>query len=200
VTRLISGAAAAAFLLLLSAVPAVAHAELEQSDPADGATISTPYKLTATFSEEFSADPHDSFIRVQNSTGAVVAEGGQSASDNTMMTADLPALDPGKYTVRWQTTTVDDNGVERGTFTFNVAAAIATDSPGSPLPTAGVTSTPTAGRPTASAPARTAAPTSSPTASGGQPAAGSTDVLLAIVLAVIVLAGLGGYLYMRSRR
>ncbi len=44
--------------------------------PADGETIQTPYRLTATFTEEF--DPERSFVRVQDATGAVVAEGGVS--------------------------------------------------------------------------------------------------------------------------
>ena len=47
--------------------PGLAHAELEESDPADGATITTPYTLTATFSEEF--DPDRSFIRVRGPAG-----------------------------------------------------------------------------------------------------------------------------------
>lgn len=124
---MITRAAAAALLPLLFSVSAVAaHAELEESDPTDGATIETPYVLTATFSEEFNADTEVSFIRVQDASGAVVATGGQSADDPTTMTVDLPALEPGEYTVRWQTTTKDDNGTERGTFTFNVPPAAPT--------------------------------------------------------------------------
>ena len=107
--------------MLLAPFRVLAHAELEESDPADGATITTPYTMTATFSEEF--DPDRSFIRVRGPSGDIVAEGGQDPDDPTMMTVDLPELPPGEYTAGWQTVTADDNGVEDGTFTFTVADA-----------------------------------------------------------------------------
>jgi methionine-rich copper-binding protein CopC len=201
VTRLFGGVVIAALLLLLSAGLALAHAELEESDPADGATITTPYTLTATFSEEFDPNPRRSFIRIVDSSGTRVAEGGVSSDDATMMVVELPELAPGLYEARWQTVTQDDNGVELGTFQFTVAEVSASPSPGSATPR------PTSSPPSASAPAPTAAPTNTrptpaPTPSGGngQPAASGADILLALVLAAIVLAGLGAYLYMRSRR
>lgn len=194
--RKITGAAAAALLMLLFSVSAVAaHAELEESDPADGATIETPYTLTATFSEEFNADPEVSFIRVQDASGAVVASGGQSPDDPTMMTADLPALEPGEYTVRWQTTTEDDNGTERGTFTFNVAAAATP----SPRPTA----TPAASAPPsapASSPSAAPTPTATPNGSNGATTGGSNDVLLALIIGLVVIGAIAAFLFSRSRR
>jgi len=110
--------------LIAFALPtiALAHAHLEESDPAAGATLTTtPYTLTATFSEEI--DPEASSLVVERPDGSAVVEGGVSADDPTMMTAELPLLEPGEYVVRWTTVTPDDNGVERGTYTFNVAAA-----------------------------------------------------------------------------
>lgn len=187
----ITGAAAAALMLLLFSVSAVAaHAELEESDPADGATIEAPYTLTATFSEEFAADPEISFMRVQDASGAVVASGGQSADDPTMMTVDLPELEPGEYTVRWQTTTEDDNGTERGTFTFKVAAA-ATPSPAA-------TATPAASAPAASP---TAAPTPTATPGGaGQSTAGGSDVLIALIIGLVIIGAIAAFLFARQRR
>jgi copper resistance protein C len=117
----------AALASLAIAGVVLAHAELESSDPADGATITTPYTLTATFSEEI--DIERSTLIVENSAGAQVAAGTVNADDHTVMTAELPALPDGVYTVRWTSVTPDDNGIERGTFTFNVASA-----PGSPTP------------------------------------------------------------------
>ena len=176
-TRPIRGAAVAVFLLVLAAVPAFAHAELEESDPQDGAIITTPYTLTASFSEEF--DPQRSFIRVENVSGDVVAEGEQDVNEPLVMTADLPTLPPGEYTVRWQTTTPDDNGVERGTFTFDVAAA----------PTQSATQSPTS------------APAPAPTQRGGAGLSGSgNDILVALLVGLVLLGGIGAYLYMRSRR
>jgi len=173
-----SAPVAAVFLLLLSVSSVAAHAELVSSDPSDGATIETPYTVTATFSEEFSADPEISFLRVQDAAGDTVASGGQSADDPLMMIVDVPALDPGVYTVRWQTTTADDNGVERGTFTFTVAAT--------------ATAAPTA---TAAAPA----PTATPGGSTGAATGSNNDVLLALAIGVLIVGVLAFILVRRSR-
>ena len=43
-------------------------------------------------------------------------------ADRTKMTITTPALDIGKYTVKWHTVTEDDNGIVDGTFGFTVAA------------------------------------------------------------------------------
>jgi copper resistance protein C len=186
--RKIRGASVAALLvLLLSASGVAAHAELVSSDPADGATIETPYTLTATFSEEFSDDAEVSFIRVQDAAGEVVASGGQSPDDPTMMSVDLPALDPGEYTVRWQTTTADDNGTERGNFSFTVAAAA----------TAAPTATPRASA--ASTAVASAAPTATPGGSSGSSTGTSNDVLLALAIGVVIVGVLAFFLVRRSR-
>lgn len=131
-------AAAVAALLAIAALPAVVfgHADLETSDPADGATITTPYTLTATFAEE--TDPAQSTLIVENSAGAQVAAGTVNSDNHTKMTAQLPALPGGTYTVRWTTVTPDDNGVERGTFTFSVGSTVSTPAPTGP-PTGGAT-------------------------------------------------------------
>jgi hypothetical protein len=116
----VAAAIAAVFALLALPVIALAHASLVNSDPAAGATITTPYTLTDTFAEE--ADPTRSTLTVENSSGAVVATGTVNADDETKITAALPALPDGTYTVRWTTVTSDDNGVERGTYTFIVGS------------------------------------------------------------------------------
>ncbi|MEP7361186.1 MAG: copper resistance CopC family protein [Chloroflexota bacterium] len=125
-------AAAIAAMLAIAVLPVVVfgHADLVSSDPTDGATITTPYTLTATFAED--TDPAQSTLIVENSAGAQVAAGTVNADDHTKMTAALPALADGVYTVRWTTVTVDDNGVERGTFTFNVGSTVSTPAPTAP--------------------------------------------------------------------
>ncbi|MEO8626088.1 MAG: copper resistance CopC family protein [Candidatus Limnocylindrales bacterium] len=124
-------AAAIGAMLAIAALPGIVlgHADLETSDPADGATITTPYTLSATFAEEFA--PDRSSLTVENASGAVVAQG-TAGADSKSMTAELPALPDGAYTVRWTTVTPDDNGIERGTYTFNVGAAVSTPTPTSP--------------------------------------------------------------------
>lgn len=122
-------AAAIAAVCALVALPVLtmAHASLVTSDPAAGATITTPYTLTDTFAED--ADPTRSTLTVENASGTVVATGTVDATDMTKMTAQLPALPDGTYTVRWTTVTADDNGVERGTYTFNVGTTAASPAP-----------------------------------------------------------------------
>ena len=198
-TRSLRALVSACLMALIIVIPVVGHAELEESDPADGETITTPYTLTATFSEEFDPDPDASFIRVQNSAGEVVASGGHDDQANGM-TVELPALPPGEYTARWQTTTADDNGVERGTFTFTVEAS---PTP-APTPTAGTTQPPSNAPTPASSPIATPAPTQilTPTPSG-QPGNGSTgmgsDVLLALAAGIAIVGVLAYFLVRRSR-
>ena len=196
-TLFLRGVAVAVLLLLFAVVPAYAHAELEESDPADGETITTPYTLTATFSEEFDRDR--SFIRVRDAAGELVAEGGQDPDDPNVMVAELPVLDPGIYTVQWQTTTPDDNGVERDTFTFNVAEPVTAPPTRSPTPTMASTPVPTmSARPPTATPTVGPAPAPTPT-NGGPPTASGDNILLALGLAAVVLLGVGAYVFTRRR-
>lgn len=197
--RFIGALVAAALLVLLSTVSVLAHSELTESDPADGETIETPYRLTATFSEEFDPDPQRSFILVEDSAGDEVARGGVSDDDPTMMAVDLPELQPGEYTVRWQTTTAEDQGVERGTYTFNIAASA------TPAPTATPNPTPSVAPATAPAATTTPAPTAAPTST---PLPGSmpeivpnqtgTETILVVLVGLVAIGAL--FLFLRSRR
>lgn len=172
----ICAALALVALLALGLAPRVAgHSDLVSSDPADGSTISnTPYVLTATFGEEF--DPEASTLVVENAAGDEVATGEASPDDPTMMVAQLPRLPDGEYTVRWTTVTPEDNGIERGTFKFTVAQA---------------TSTPVV--------TRTDPPTNPP-ANPTPGAAGSNDLLIALVLAAVAIGGVVAFVFVRGRR
>jgi len=131
VTRSFRGALVGALLLLLaSVVPVTAHAELVESDPADGETIATPYTLTATFSEELL---DGSRIVVRDAAGDEVARGEVDPDDRTVMVVDLPELPAGSYVAGWTARTADGH-TERGTIDFDVAAS----------PTPSPTATPTA--------------------------------------------------------
>ena len=89
---------AVTFITLLASV-VLGHAPLQSSDPADGATITTPYTLTATFGEELTQN--GSSLVVQNASGAQVASGTVDPTNNEQMTIDLPQLPDGHYTVLW---------------------------------------------------------------------------------------------------
>jgi len=167
---------------------ALAHAELVESDPADGETIETPAELTATFSEALIVD--GSNVIVRNEAGQEVARGAVGDEPEAMV-VELPALPAGDYVARW-TARGDDGHVTRGEIRFSVEAAVAAPTP---VP---ATATPAPGTPQpALSPSPTPSPSPSPEPGNGAPTAGMTDVLLALVLAGAVIGGLAVYLLRR---
>lgn len=116
----------AALLLMLALAPrlALAHAELEASTPANGSTIQPGLtELTLIFSEEISIDQSSAELI---GPGVTMMSGAHSTVDRAnrkKMTIQTSALQSGKYTVKWQAVTEDDNGHSNGTFAFTVAAS-----------------------------------------------------------------------------
>ena len=171
--RLAASSVLSCLAALALAGTAFGHADLIASDPPSGGTLTTtPFTLTATFTEEL--DPGLSSLIVESAAGAVVAHGTVSADYPTLMTAELPTLEPGAYTVRWTSVTPDDQGVERGTFTFNVAASGATPTP-------------------AATPAPTAPPAGGSSGQGG-------DVLIAMLFAGFAIGAVLLLVVLRGRR
>jgi LPXTG-motif cell wall-anchored protein len=147
----------------------LAHAGLVSADPPAGGTLEpTPHTLTATFNEELTAD--GSSIVIESPAGIAVSSGTVSADDARQMTANLPALPAGTYTVRWTAVSADDLAVERGTYTFSVGS-----------PAASVTPSPT-----------------QPPAGGAT--GSSNDLLIAIGLAVILVLAVVALIFVRGRR
>jgi methionine-rich copper-binding protein CopC len=178
-------------LLVLLALPSAvaAHAEFVSGIPESGATVTAgPIDIVATFSEELGPKSN---MRLLDDAGDVVAN---AAIDGKEMRIGLERIEPGSYQVRWTTVTTDDNGVERGSWTFNVTA---------PIPTKVVQTTapsPTAAPSSSSAPSAVPSASPIPSASRGpsSPAgASSGDVVLPIVAALIVVALLGLILFRR---
>jgi methionine-rich copper-binding protein CopC len=168
-SRSLSSVALALIALLAWTTVTLGHATLLAADPANGGTLTTtPYTLTLTFDEPLAAN--GSTIVVRASSGAEVATGGVSEASDTVMTAELPALAPGQYVVRWTALTPDDGAVERGTLSFTVEAAASTPS----------------------------APTPGPTPPGQ--ATGGNDLLIALLVAAVAIAGVVGFLLVRGRR
>lgn len=144
---------------------AMAHAKRVSSAPEAGARLDkAPAKVTVVFSEEISAKPEQSFLRVADAGGKQVAAGKLDTADldRKTLSAALPSgLGDGVYTVTWQVLTTDDNAATRGSFSFGVNAA-----PGAqPANLEGE-------EVEADQPAATAAPTAAPTAAAtARPAA-----------------------------
>lgn len=186
VTRLACALLIGLVLLLVDAIPIVAHAELVSSDPADKTEVEAPFDgpIVLTFDEALASG---SKADLQGPDGSTVASAAVDG-DKLVFTLDA-ALDEGTYTIQW-TSIGADRDVERGTLTFTVVAPPPTPTP-APTATAGPTANPTA----------SSAPTASPAPSGnGTPAGGTADVLFPLLAAVIAIGALGGFLLNRNRR
>jgi methionine-rich copper-binding protein CopC len=181
---------------VLAAIAAVApgavlgHAELDTITPADGSTLGVaPAEIVATFTEAL--DPSKSSIVVVDASGATIASGGEVPADDTkQMTLALSSLAPGAYEVRWTSASAEDGDLDRGVTSFTYAPA---PTP-SPTPTLAPSATPA---PTiAATPSPSVAP--SPSSSGQPASSSSTDVLIPILVAVVLVGGLG-YWLLRGR-
>ncbi|MGO4352652.1 copper homeostasis periplasmic binding protein CopC [Rhizobium sp. RAF36] len=114
-------------LLLLTAcvaaisAPAWAHAHLETSLPASGATVSSPPVLSVDMSEAL--EPSFSTITVTDSTGAPVAIGDSQVGGEggRQLSATVPkTLKAGLYHVEWHVLSKDGHR-NAGKFDFTVA-------------------------------------------------------------------------------
>ncbi len=112
--------AALAAGLVLVAAHASAHAFLQTSSPAVGATVArAPNQVVINFTE--GVEPLFSTIEVQNQQGLPVQTGKpRLAGGDTHLAIDVQKLLPGTYTVTWHATAVDTHKTE-GKFTFSVA-------------------------------------------------------------------------------
>lgn len=188
-------------MLLLAVLPsaAAAHAELETSSPAGGATVTSPFDgpIVLDFSAALADGSRAELIGPSGpiATEIVVGPGA------TMTITPAGPLEPGTYEVRW-TSVAEDTDVARGTFSFTVEAA--PEPTPTPTPEASATAAPTPAATTA-APASAspgAESSASPSPSPAEPgtAASSTDVLIPIVVVVLVAAAGAAYFLTRRNR
>lgn len=164
--------------LLVTATPALAHAKLESTVPARGASLATPpTTVSLTFGEPVTVGANP--ISVTGPGGASWTVGKVSITDSTV-SAPVTATGPaGAYTLAY--TVISDDGDEvsgRIPFTLTAAATPTTAA----APTTTVAPAATAAATTAADPAPAAAV--APTGSGGVPA------WVWVVVAVVVLGGI----------
>jgi methionine-rich copper-binding protein CopC len=175
--RLAATAAVAAALtgVLVTAVPAEAHTTLTSSNPAKGATVTSPAQIQLTF-----ADPvRFTGVVVTDAHGGHHESGKSQAVDNHVTEAVAGPLAAGAYTVGWRVVAPDGHPVT-GEFRFTVKGGGGTAS---------------------SAPSSSAAPAGPAT----PPAARSTEQGSSagwwwIGLAILVVALAGGGLALARRR
>jgi copper transport protein len=110
--------------LLAGGTAAGAHAVLQSSDPADGASVDRPPRqVTLTFTER--PEPRLSTVQVLDADGRPVQAGKAEpvAGQPRQLRVPLGALPDGTYTVAWRTVSRDDGHVSGGTFAFGVGVA-----------------------------------------------------------------------------
>jgi len=206
------GAAIAGTLLVLTlAAPVLAHAELVDSSPEDGAVLDVPpTEVVLRFTEPLLADR--SSFRLIGPDGDIGTGEVDPDAPRVMRLGGL-TLAPGEYEVRY-TVGTDDGHVERERISFTVAAATGSPSTAPSAPPSDAPSTAPSDAPSAppsdapsaeptAAPSASAAPSVAPSASPGPddaPVSGSgTDVLFPIVIGLLLAAGAGAYVLRRNR-
>ncbi len=137
-------AALLAALLAWLALPVAivqAHAELINSNPAQGQTVAKfPTTIQLDFTEE--ADPASARATLFNASGEIVATGKVRGSPNSKLTlfVDLPSQPDGVYSLGWYVISVVDGHDTSGTLSFSVGLSSPKASllppPGSPDPAA----------------------------------------------------------------
>jgi copper resistance protein C len=142
-------ATAAVLGVLATATPAQAHTTLTSSDPAKGATVTSPARIRLTF-----ADPvRFPGVVVMDAHGGHHESGKPQAMDNHVTQQVAGVLPPGGYTVGWRAVSPDGHPVT-GEYKFTVkagATAAASSAPASSAPAQPVPSTsPAAGTATKS--------------------------------------------------
>jgi methionine-rich copper-binding protein CopC len=180
------------------AATATAHAELVTPTPADGAdVIGQPAAIGGIYSESMSVD--GSSLKLLDASGKVVATGGVVSTDDKRMAIDpVPELGEGAYTVQSTTTSAQDGDIDRTTWTFTVVLPPTSEPTTSPAPS--TTTAQSLAPSTSVAPPASAAATPAPSGDSGNGTASGGDVLLPIVAALVIIVGIGAYLYGRRDR
>jgi len=202
--------AALLLTVLCTANPVLAHADVESSVPANGATVDAGLtRVVITFTEEVSID---------QSSAELARDGGQPVegvavvvdrANREVMTLTTPPLSEGNYNVKWRAVTEDDNAITHGTLSFTVTGTIATPLPTPPPEPSSTATTAASSTPTAipTATSTVVPPTPSPVVSPsptlqttlpGSP--GPSDFPWAIVLAVALIAALIAAFTLTRRR
>jgi methionine-rich copper-binding protein CopC len=188
--------------LLIAPIAVLAHAELDTATPADKSSVAvSPTRIVFTFTEP--VDPAKSSLKLVDAGGAVIAQG------STVDPANPKAIDlvisiylqPGTYTIRWITASALDGDLDHGTTTFTATTPTCTDGCG-PGGTSGAA--PSSATPSSSDSGSVGAVPSSlvpsPSSPPTVPAASSSDAVVPLVVALVILAGLGLWLMrVRSR-
>lgn len=198
-SRGLAGLALTLVLTVLVPASVSAHTELERATPSDGSTVDAPFDgpIRLEFSEELG---DGSGAALQDDGGGEIATATVDGPGATMEFALVTPLGPGEYQIAWTGIAVDGH-VERGTVAFTVEAP-----PPTPEPTPSPSPTPEPSEsvaPATQTPQQTPTPSPSPNPTTNPTpadAAGSGDVVIPIIAALLMVALGAGYLLSRRGR
>jgi methionine-rich copper-binding protein CopC len=175
--RTMAIAVVAGLALLLGTGIALAHARLESSNPADGASLdSPPQQISLTFSDPMTADFNA--LTVVGPDNAHYETGPVTAEDTTVSIGVRPLGPAGRYEIGYRVVSEDGHPV-----TGSIAFTLTTAGPAA----AAATSAPAADAPATAAPAAEAAPPSA--AAAAENTGGGAPVWPWIVGAVVLVGG-----------
>ncbi|BCY12983.1 copper resistance CopC family protein [Actinoplanes sp. L3-i22] len=178
---------AAVVAVLIPAVPAAAHNPLVEAAPAKNATVKTaPTVVKLTFLEKL--DAGSTKLTVAGPDGPA-AGADPVVSGKSVSVSFAEGLANGKYTVAYQLT-ADDGDVIKSSYTFTVAAPVASAAPTSDAPSVA----PTSAAATATVVA-TVAQDVEPADDGNGPWLG-----LIAGIGILALAGAAIFVFVRRRR
>ena len=107
-----------AVLAVATAGPALAHAVVVSTDPADGSRLdAVPATVTVTFSEDVSINA--GFVRVVDSSGDQVSEGDATGTGRTVSVRLRAGLEDGSYIVSYRIVSADSHPIT-GAYAFVV--------------------------------------------------------------------------------
>ncbi len=189
----------AVLALLAGASPAAAHAELDSSDPEDGATLaSAPAAITFVFGEEIL--PQGNAVTLTDVAADVRLEVGPVDVDGDTVSVTWPESSPaGQFRAAFRVVSADGHPIN-GTITFTVEQAVgavaASPAAVQASPSAGAASpAPVAEDPAAASPS---ALTASPVPASDDADAGLLAWVLGIGLAVLIGAVAGTWVMRRT--
>jgi copper resistance protein C len=119
--------------LLSTAAPALAHTELESSNPAEGASVATaPTQIQLTFSEPVQVEP--GAISVTGPSGGQWTAGQIAVAAEVVTVPVTPSGPAGQYTINWRVISADGDPVS-GKIPFTLTAAVPTSTTTTPTST-----------------------------------------------------------------
>ncbi|MBA2467961.1 MAG: copper resistance protein CopC/CopD [Chloroflexia bacterium] len=114
--------------MMLTPAATVAHAELLRADPpADGLVVTSPERLSLTFTEEVARDTPAPRVTMLDKEGNPVGSDPlpiAESGDPRLLIVDIPDLDRGTYTVSWTVTSATDGHTLSGAYAFRVGGGL----------------------------------------------------------------------------